>query len=120
MQFTFKIEAVRPLLEHTLKAGRHRALYGLEDTAVPGLWLVKDQGVYLMTNAEPGLRLPDGSGHHQVVYAEGFGPEEYMGGDDFAELIRAEWLTTTFASAKKHGRDSFQILLTATKLTLSV
>ena len=58
----------------------------------PALWLVKDEGIYLMSNGK-------GDDRPDVVYAKGFNPKERdrmdvwddaraaVGGDDFAELI---------------------------------
>ncbi len=57
----------------------------------PTLWLVKDQGIYLMTSAKL-EKLPDDYSH--VCYAEGFEPDApgwwekcraAVGGDDFVE-----------------------------------
>jgi hypothetical protein len=63
----------------------------------PGLLLVGDHGVYLMTNATPGVLKPDGSGHSEVIYANGINPDkddgwweakrETFGGDDGVEFI---------------------------------
>ncbi len=61
------------------------------DADVPaGLWLVKDDGIYLMSN---------GTEPHAPVYASGFDPErnlgvwssasEAVGGDDFEEFLDA-------------------------------
>lgn len=55
----------------------------------PGLWLVKDEGVYLMSNAEL-------QGDPKVVYAHGYDPHQgevwdkcqrAMGGDDMCEFV---------------------------------
>jgi hypothetical protein len=46
---------VQRLLEHSKAAPEHRPLYGQKVTAKPGLWLVGDQGVYLMSNGKPWL-----------------------------------------------------------------
>jgi len=116
--FTFKINQVLPLLKHSLKATQHRMLY-TKGTDVPGLWLVKDSGVYLMSNAKKILRAP-GSRKQHVIYAQGWGPETYLGGDDFAELIRAEWLVEIFKKAEAQNRDTFNIELTETKIKLTV
>ena len=57
-----------------------------------GLWLVKDDGVYLMSNAES-------SGEPKVVYAQGYDPhqgevwgkcQQVMGGDDMCEFVPAD------------------------------
>lgn len=120
MMFVFKIKEVLPLLNHSLNAAKHSKLYGMADTDVSGLWIVKDSGVYLMSNGKPGLLRDDGSGHHKVVYAEGWGSDTHLGGDDFAELIEADWLTDILRQADAKGRDTFNIELTETEIKLSV
>lgn len=59
---------------------------GEERDAAAGLWLVKDQGIYLLSNAV-GRQAPP-------VYAVGYGPDadwdhvrEAAGGDDFVEYL---------------------------------
>lgn len=42
----------------------------------PGLLLVGDHGVYLMTNSKPGVLKKDGSGHSEVIYANGCNPDK--------------------------------------------
>ena len=61
--------------------------YGQKGKAPPSLWLVKDEGIYLMSNGKPAM--PAG---HNVVYADGYGKNadydavrEAAGGDDFVE-----------------------------------
>ena len=58
----------------------------------PGLWLVKDEGVYLMSNGEV-------RGEPKVVYAQGYDPHQgevwdkcqrVMGGDDMFEFVPAD------------------------------
>ena len=69
----------------------------LKNPVIPkGLWLVKDQGVYLMSNGEMEAgKTPTSEG--LIVYANGFNPEVepdcfgkaryHLGGDDFVEAI---------------------------------
>jgi hypothetical protein len=94
----FPIAALLPLLNHARHSPAHRATYS-SGPAVPGLFFVHDQGVYLMSNGVPGLMRPDNPTHHQVVYAAGMSPNDddwwetcrrAVGGDDFAELIPLE------------------------------
>lgn len=94
-ELIFNMAALRPLLEHTRSATAWRpTLYG--DDAEPGLWLVHDDGIYLMSNGDPGLMRPDNEQYHQVVYAQGLSPADpewwvaaraAVGGDDFAMLV---------------------------------
>lgn len=62
----------------------------------PGLFLVKDDGVYLMSAANEPLRIKEGSEASVVAYAVGHDPKqddcweydrEVCGGDDFGEFI---------------------------------
>lgn len=68
----------------------------------PKLWLVKDQGCYLMSNAADQSRTENGSAF--VVYAAGLGKDcdygalrQAVGGDDFAEAIPLEDFETMLA-----------------------
>lgn len=90
---------VRALLAHALAAPDHRLTYGqtLKGAAPePGLWLIADDGVYLMSNGLPPLAQPD-----HVVYADETDPEtvdpetmdavkrQSSGGDDSVEFLDA-------------------------------
>ena len=113
---TFAAADVRKLIDHTLDSEFHRPtiaqrleLYGPEAwekqpseniETPPGLWLVKDDGIYLMSNGHPGFRTDNGERHY-VVYAEGYDPRtdpevwlrsrDAVGGDDFCESIICDW-----------------------------
>jgi hypothetical protein len=59
-----------------------------------GFWLVKDQGIYIMSNGIP--RMPQGK---NVVYAKGYGKDaeyqdihEAVGGDDFVQALPISWM----------------------------
>lgn len=81
------------------KEGARPDEYGLVtsadiDTAKigPKLWLIKDEGCYLMSNAADQVR--DADGRLPCVYAKGLGPDcdyqdlrEACGGDDFCEPL---------------------------------
>lgn len=112
----FKKSALQPLIEHAKNAPEHTTDYSLEQIG-PGLFLVKDQGVYLMSNGEPALKDESGK-RHRVVYAEGLDPHKdedwydlalaLCGGDDFGELIPM----ATIEAALAQG-DTLEITLTA-------
>ena len=126
-KLTFKADEIRPLIEHARRCGKHRMTYDqlldacggdfdradrlsdeeraeLPDVG-PGLFLVKDEGIYLMSNGEPAdtikVSAPNGSGETdgcRVAYAKGFDPAgrgrmdgwndaDAGGGDDFSEAI---------------------------------
>jgi hypothetical protein len=67
-----------------------------ETTEDYGLWLVKDDGIYVMSPSAE--RDTDGDGVH-VIYANGFHRDEEdiwdkthaVSGDDFAEFIPLDW-----------------------------
>lgn len=108
----FERKKVQVLMDHANAAKKHERIYGQVGRVAPGLWLVKDDGLYLMSNGKPGLTGPE-----KVVYAAGYmapslfadtqgkeldgaqftvSPrlEQYekiraaAGGDDFVEVIR--------------------------------
>ena len=60
MTLTFERSRVERLLTHTRAATAWRPLYEQPETAKPGLWLVGDQGIYLMDNTTRPL-LQDGT-----------------------------------------------------------
>lgn len=121
--------AVLELLIHAKAAPNHTSPYGLTTNPGPGLFLVKDDGIYLMSNGEPAL--PGTDTVNKVVYAKGFEAlpstvslEERMarydkvrdavGGDDFAELLPAKSFTKLVPGGK------VEIELTADKMTISI
>jgi hypothetical protein len=91
---------VQRLLEHSKAAPEHRPLYGQKVTAKPGLWLVGDQGVYLMSNGMPPIKR-EASERNLVCYADECNPETLpfdewwshkqvgFGGDDGIEYLDA-------------------------------
>ena len=103
----FDANTLRPLWKHAREATAHRESCG-EHTG-PALLLVKDEGIYLMSNGLPILATqkpaPNGTGMmdcSQVAYAQGFDPyaedrmdvwdraHDAVGGDDFSEPIGAD------------------------------
>ena len=143
----FDMEQVAGLARHAREAparrmtmGQRAAIYGEERCAVrqpgeerlapPCLWLVKDEGIYLMS---PGIH-PDVERTERtrppVSYASGFDPtradrmavwdraRDAAGGDDFAEDIPLEWVDAAFAArapqfALSFGPDQIGLLLPA-------
>jgi len=89
----FDASKVLPVAEHALAASAHKESFG-QDQGGPALWLVKDAGVYLMSNGAPGQLLPGGDESVVVVYADGLSDaanyddiSDAVGGDDFCEAI---------------------------------
>jgi hypothetical protein len=94
----FNCDHVRRLVDHAKAAPKHRRGWGDRGKARPCLILVHDEGIYLMSNGEPGLMLADAEKGHDVAYARGFNPHvdgagvwdaarDAVGGDDFAEYL---------------------------------
>ncbi len=125
----FEGDAVLELLAHAKAAPQHTSPYGLTPNPGPGLMLVKDDGIYLMSNGEPGL--PGTDTVNKVVYARGYealpatvGMEERMarydkvrdaaGGDDFAEFLPAKSFARLIADGK------VEIELTADRMAVSI
>jgi hypothetical protein len=128
-KFVFDGVSVLELLAHAKAAPRNVSPYNLTPNPGPGLMLVKDDGVYLMSNGKPGL--PGTETTNKVVYAQGYealpdtaSTEERMaqydkirdaaGGDDFAEFLPAKSL------AALEPRGSLEVELSADKMTISV
>jgi hypothetical protein len=106
--FTFPIVAVRKVIDRgtadsAINGGFRNPYYGMKpgEGEIPGLWLVGDQGVYIMSNG----KLPDG-GRPLVVYSEECHPvgnpdwfdykHRHFGGDDGIEFIDAGQLLPMF------------------------
>lgn len=94
----FKAADLLPIVEHALAATKFKSSYGVEATGSE-LWLVGDQGVYLMSNGDPSDAISEEPRKLRVAYAKGFNPEvdevddwwhkkqDFFGGDDFVEAL---------------------------------
>lgn len=106
--FTFPILGVRKVIERgkadaAANGGFRNPYHGLRPGKgeIPGLWLVGDQGVYILSNG----RLADGD-RPLVVYSDECHPvgnpdwfhykHRHIGGDDGIEFIDAERLIPLF------------------------
>lgn len=105
-QLIFDGPQVLDLLAHAKDSKKHSAPYGLGRNPGPGLFLVHDDGVYLMSNGQPMQPNGNGDTRAKVVYAKGYEPprlvkdrdwgDQYstivaaVGGDDFVEFIEAK------------------------------
>jgi len=92
----FKRAEVERLIQDSLNTTQHKPLYDQPETEKPGLWLVGDDGVYLMTNSRVGLRKDpeDPESHFVVAYAIEICPVDDKGNkkasiDDWWETKRA-------------------------------
>jgi hypothetical protein len=104
MKLTFNRADVDKLLAHTKAASEHAPLYQDPKSAKPGLWLIGDDGVYLMSNGLPAqMAEPDKpeSTRRVVVYAKQCDPTKMkfeawwenkrrsFGGDDGSVFLPA-------------------------------
>jgi hypothetical protein len=82
-------------------------------TPGPGLWLVHDAGIYLMSNGmNPHLPNPNRPESSLVIYAKGYGPDVHVPGDDYVEFLEL----AIFEGAIKDGCDLIVISLTGTHM----
>ncbi|MFB2553979.1 DUF3085 domain-containing protein [Ensifer soli] len=108
---SFPIEKVREVIargreDAAAKGGFRNPWYGMRpgEGEQPGLWLVGDHGVYIMSNG----KLPEG-GRPLVVYAEECDPtsnddwfhikRQTFGGDDGIEFFDADHLEALIAAS---------------------
>jgi hypothetical protein len=80
----------------------------------PGLWLVKDQGLYLMSPGVPNLPDPKNPSRNLVVHAKEAGPSVHIRGDDYVEFLEIEGFTDAVAA----GVD--EILITISRNSISL
>ncbi|CAA0129144.1 Uncharacterised protein [Starkeya nomas] len=119
--FTFSVTAVRAVItrgriDALMNGGFRNPHYGLAPgkDEKPGVWLVDDEGVYIMSNG----KLADGQ-RPLVIYAEECDPKtnpdywhykrQYFGGDDGSDFLDAELLVR-----------SIEALPSATHLTIAM
>ena len=102
---------------------------GEERLAPPCLWLVKDEGIYLMSpGIHPDAATEERAARPPVAYASGFDPtrdhrmavwdraRDAVGGDDFAEAVPLEWVDAALAARSSEfvlefGPDAIGLLL---------
>lgn len=147
----FQIANVLPLLDHAeankpaflyedcvnkdlfkegvkIKRGGYAEFEQLDESKLPKrLALVKDQGVYLMSNANERL-MKAGTGETQIAYAKRCNPEvdkdwydtavAIMGGDDTAIGLPTEWFRRGITSQPE--ATEFHIKVTATRVALTL
>lgn len=127
--FTFPIPAVRKVIDRgmadaTANGGCRNPHYGLAPgkDELPGLWLVGDQGVYIMSNG----KLAEG-GRSLVIYAEECHPADepdwwdykrrHFGADDGIQFLDAESVLRTINGLA--GATHLMVQLTETSITLT-
>ncbi len=97
IQLRFALRDVLTVAEHAIAAPAHKPSFTNTldaTTPTPALWLVGDDGLYLMSNGLPGQPHPDGGTRLYVVYADGYHTAmskhaiaDEIGGDDFCEPL---------------------------------
>jgi hypothetical protein len=113
----FKMSDLKPIVEHAEKSPFHKPIYGQKGVAPAGLWLVKDHGVYLMSNGDPSQKNPAKETDPKetdllVCYAEGHDPRkgdtwdadrQECGGDDFGEFIEVAPFRQALDQGMRHA-----------------
>lgn len=124
----FSTALLRAEIEAVKRATAHRTLY--EEETGPGLWLVGDQGVYLMGNHER-PPLPKGQSY-AVVYAVECDPETCafddwwavknatFGGDDGVEFLDLKGVENWIAHAEALGVKAVEMHLSAGEVALAL
>ncbi len=91
-----KAGTLAKMMEHS-NAHKRRIPYTQDETTEQGLWLVKDDGIYLMSPTAENFIMSNDV--NTVVYARGYKPTKAnrdtlwdkthaVSGDDFAEFVR--------------------------------
>ena len=136
----FDPDGVEALVAHAAGAPHHEmSVAGLaepfEDTPVagdevpPAVLLVKDDGVFLMSNGHPPLADPSAPERAFVVYAEGYNPltdpdvwsrsRDAMGGDASVEAIAPGDISRAVSAARAgHGGGKVRISVSSEALVI--
>jgi len=149
-ELTFNVGDVRKLITHSRNAESRRPAYedlfnpvyhfggvvkmkdgwpdesNLDISKLPAaLLLVKDEGIYLMSNGMPGLMREDKQDRNQVVYAKEGDPtagcdwwetaRAIMGGDDCVDSLP---ITMFDAVLSKYDKETFTIVVNETAISI--
>jgi Protein of unknown function (DUF3085) len=127
MKITFDRAGVDRLIAHAMAAPEHSPSYGQKPPIKPGLFLIGDQGVYLMSNGKPGLKADKSRGNF-VIYADQINPETMpfddwweakrsaFGGDDGADTIDIDAIELILANSRPGAK--LTVELTPDSMTL--
>ena len=97
----FKLKDIDPIFGHILKTEKPNKL--LEDIKAEALLLVKDQGIYLISNT-----LDEENSHGSlglIAYAEGCSPQDEgwdNGGSDFVFPVPISWYFTAVLNGQEY------------------
>ncbi|HYN39931.1 MAG TPA: DUF3085 domain-containing protein [Rhodospirillales bacterium] len=128
MRLCFKLRQVKTLLQHAAAAPATKPVY--DEHTGPGLWLVGDDGIYLMSNGLPPLLHPDQDVRHVVAYARECDPTRMdfdawrtvknasFGGDDGVEFLPLPDLQSAVAGSE--GAGVSVVMLDVTPKAISV
>ena len=125
MTYTFSVSQLRSVLTDTISHAHHHVPYtgpswGNERKTTPGILLVGDRGVYIMTNADP---MPD---DRTIAYAAEADPDRLpfdewwdakrdgFGGDDGAEFLALPQFIQWVHAHEKAGLTAAHVDLDAT------
>lgn len=153
-RLTFSVNEVAPLVTEALVAKQHRCSYGDlyepayhkggkvkldehgfpdhdnidQDKVPPMLWLVYDQGIYLMPNTP----FAEGQKTANLAYAAECNPQKMafdewweakqhlVGGDDGVESLPIEMIREALRNAKAAGKKKFRLELTEEHIRVRV
>jgi hypothetical protein len=125
MLLRFPLAQTIMLAEHALSTPDH--LREKDGRKAPALWLVRADGIYLMSNGVPGLR-SNQLGCNLVLYAIGWGPGvldtdelSIIGGDDFMEHLELDTgMVAALRDELRDGRRWFAIKIRSDAYQLGV
>ena len=121
----FKNDTLKRVVQHSQKVKR-KIPYEDKYTKDMGVWLVKDEGIYLMAPTDE-ERDKDANGKTVVCYAEGFSPKVEdlwhktyaVSRDDFAEFIPLNREQVADILGAPDGQKALTIKLTDTEIAVS-
>jgi len=116
---------LRNLAQQTLKAKKFKLPYTNDTTSKKGVYLVKDDGIYLM-NAFSLAKGKTPSAEGFVLYAKGYDPStnknvwedsrDAVGGDDFGEFVE---MSSSMLASVANGSD-ITLMISAETIELKV
>lgn len=143
-KLTFNVEEVRGLVAHSKGREHSDNLYGMPLDIKEYLYLVHDEGVYLMSGAKESNLSPETIAYNELVkyvgwgrestsqivaYAKGCNPKEdvdyyeearaLVGGDDFGEPISLDFWEAALKAHDAVGAKTLTLNFGATKISIA-